>query len=73
VKVSVNECTAQLANNAEFVRVGSAWLRSRVPLIMFHVWDFPAVSTVQQQWIRTRLPQNVSFMSPQPQWIQQTN
>jgi len=65
VIVSVNECTPQLADSTEFVRVGCAWLRSGVPLKVFHVWDFPAVSTAQQhtccsgaQWLCLLLHSN---------------
>jgi hypothetical protein len=46
----VNECTAKLALSLESVIVGTARLRSRVSPKVFHVWDFPTVSTVQQHW-----------------------
>jgi len=51
---------------------------SQVPINVFHVWDFPAVSTVQQHhfgqvhtdfascYVQNSLTQNVSFISPQP-------
>jgi len=35
------EFTPQLVDSTEFVVHGSTWLRSRVPLNMFHVLDFP--------------------------------
>ena len=73
VKVSVNECTAQLADSAEFVRVGSVWRRSCVPLKMFHMWDFPAVNIVLQHTccssahllylqVKSSLPNTVCFI-----------
>ena len=35
------ECTLQLVVSTEYVIGGSTWLWSRVPLNVFHVWDFP--------------------------------
>jgi len=65
VKVSMCESAAQLADSTEFVMDGSVWLRSRVPLKVFHVWDFPTVSAVQQhaccssaQWLCLLLHSN---------------
>ena len=69
VTVTVNESTPQLADSTEFVMVGSAWLRSGVPLKVFHVWDFPRCqhSAAARLLLKcTQLKQNVSFMSPQP-------
>ena len=72
----VRKCAQQLANSTDFVRVGSVFVRSHVPLKVFNVWHFSTVSTVQQApccssahalccCIQTGLTQDVSFMSPQ--------
>ena len=50
VKELVNECTAKLTLNLESVIVCTARLRSRVSPKVFHVCDFPTVSTVQHNW-----------------------
>jgi hypothetical protein len=61
VKVSVNECTANLVFNMERVSVGTAWLISRASPKLIHVSDFPTVGTVQHtyssaaQWLRLPL------------------
>jgi hypothetical protein len=47
VKMSVNECTANLVFNVEWVNVGTAFVMSRVSLNLFQVCDFHTVSTVQ--------------------------
>jgi len=47
VKESVNECTAKLELNLEKVIDGTTRLWSRVLPKVFHVRDFPTVSTVQ--------------------------
>ena len=45
----MNEFTAKLALKLESVLVGTARLRSRVSPKVFHVCDFPTVSTVQHR------------------------
>jgi len=48
--LSVNECTSQMSDSTEIVRV-CIGDRSGVPLKVFHVWHFPTVSTVQQHTV----------------------
>ena len=41
VTVTVSDCVPQLADRTECVQFSSAWLRSRVLLEVFHLWDLP--------------------------------